>query len=158
MDIKHLKDIKIEAGSPLPMVLSTETHLCLLFYSNWGDTDETQDMEEAATISIVRFEQYLIYKFGVPTDETLLRHPLYNAGLTHYAGHIVEKSLWIEEIVKVDSVHPYHNKETFKEYRHYVLTFHDSTFECIAKKYEVEYTQQSFDEIAHTVLQRVIPV
>jgi hypothetical protein len=47
----------------------------------------------------------------------------------------------------MNSVHPYHNKDNFLEgKRHFILAFHDSTFECIANSYAIEKTEGSIHE------------
>jgi hypothetical protein len=38
----------------------------------------------------------------------------------------------------MNSVHPDHDPERFRSSKHYVLSFHDSTFECVADGYTVE--------------------
>jgi hypothetical protein len=48
----------------------------------------------------------------------------------------------------MNSVHPYHRPEGFKSYRHFVLAFHDSTFECIAEGYTCEVTSGPLNEVA----------
>ena len=35
----------------------------------------------------------------------------------------------------MNSVHPYHRTERFEALHHFILTFHDSTFECIAASF-----------------------
>ena len=53
-------------------------------------------------------------------------------------------SEWIEESRKEDSVHPRFDPARFNNYKHYIITFHDSTFECIAQGFsfkKLEYKQ-----------------
>jgi hypothetical protein len=38
----------------------------------------------------------------------------------------------------MNSVHRYHRRDAFADHRHFILSFHDSTFECIAKSYAHE--------------------
>lgn len=76
--------------------------------------------------------------FGPPNDEAFSGHPLYSRGLRPYASFVVANSSWIRSLSKMNEVHPHHRPEHFASYNHYVLAFHDSTFECIAESYQVE--------------------
>ncbi len=51
----------------------------------------------------------------------------------------VEDSSWIRKLEDMNSVHPYHNREEyFRSRRHFVFSFHDTTFECIAREFSLE--------------------
>jgi hypothetical protein len=50
----------------------------------------------------------------------------------------IQDSEIIKNIIAANKVHPYHNDENFKKYRHFVFPFHDTTLEVIAKVYEFE--------------------
>jgi len=74
--------------------------------------------------------------FGPPNEEALAGHPLNEKGLKPFGAYEILNSSWLNELEKMNSVHPYHVKSEFmKGKRHIVLTFHDSTFECIADSY-----------------------
>jgi hypothetical protein len=76
---------------------------------------------------------------GPPNDEALLGHPLAARGLSHYGAYEVIDSSWIRKLERMNSVHDRHDSSRFfKDKRHFVFTFHDSTFECIARGFEVE--------------------
>jgi hypothetical protein len=34
-------------------------------------------------------------------------------------------------------VHPYYDPHKWEKYKHYILTFHDNMFECVAKNFEI---------------------
>jgi hypothetical protein len=70
--------------------------------------------------------------FGGPNDEALSGHPLYSRGLKFYSAHQVLNSSWIKIREKMNSVHPRHNPIFFYKKNHYIITFHDNMFECIA--------------------------
>jgi hypothetical protein len=63
---------------------------------------------------------------------------LHGRGLRPYAAHVVEGSSWIAELETRNRVHPYHRPEAFASLRHYLLTFHDETFECLARDHVME--------------------
>ncbi len=56
-------------------------------------------------------------------------------GLGFYGSYEVINSEWIEELRRNNKT-TYPDRETFLGFRHFVFTFHDSTFECIAKGVE----------------------
>ena len=118
-------------GAPIPVVLADE-HLTIVTYYIQEDVDD----EEAT--AIVSFKRCLAFKFGPPNDEAFRGHPLSSRGLRPYSSFIIENSSWIRELEKMNSVHPYHSHKLFEDYRHFILSFHDSTFECIAEDYEYE--------------------
>ncbi|MBI1216746.1 MAG: hypothetical protein GC185_13130 [Alphaproteobacteria bacterium] len=108
-------------GAPLPALICDEHNLFLLYL----------DSAEEKTV-IIKFQNFLIYKFGSPNDEALAGHPLYKAGLMPYGAFKVQGASWIAELEKMNAVHPRHNKDRFNAYSHFIFTFHDSTFECIS--------------------------
>jgi hypothetical protein len=54
-------------------------------------------------------------RFGGPNDEAIRGHPLYGRGLAGYRVHEVVNSAWIEEVIKVNSVHPNHSDAPFRQ-------------------------------------------
>ncbi|WP_295651329.1 hypothetical protein [uncultured Mucilaginibacter sp.] len=159
MEINLLKDINIDNGAPSPKILFSDSALYLLFYKN--NTDDKIDPAKGRDslinkgIGIVKFKNVLSYKFGLPNDETLVGHTLYKFGLKYYSGQYIEKSPWLEELIKLNSVHPYHNPSSFDNYKHYIFTFHDDTFECIAKGYDVKYKNKAMYDLANEILHEI---
>ena len=39
---------------------------------------------------------------------------------------------WLKRRIEMNRVHPYHTDKMFDDLRHFVVAFHDSTFECLA--------------------------
>src|SRR5262245_63708733 len=76
-----------------------------------------------------------------PNDEAFAGHPLANRGLMPYGAFVIESSSWIRRLEQMNSAHPCHKPERFWARKHYVLTFHDSTFECVADRSE-EHTSE----------------
>jgi hypothetical protein len=75
-------------------------------------------------------------RFGGPNDETIHGHPLHGKGLAGYRAHKVVNSAWIEEAIKVNSVHPHHSDAPFRQLHHYALLFHDEMLEALARGIE----------------------
>jgi hypothetical protein len=81
---------------------------------------------------VVRFPLCMYVVFGAPNDEALGGHPLWNRGLEFYSVHEVISSSLIAMLERRNSVHPRHDPELyFRDTKHYVLTFQDSTLECV---------------------------
>jgi hypothetical protein len=75
--------------------------------------------------------------FGPPNDEGLEGHPLYSRGLDYHNCFEVRESSWIRSFERMNRVHMWHDATRFARYRHFIITFQDSTFECIAERYRV---------------------
>ena len=55
----------------------------------------------------------------------------------------------------MNAVHPYHSPELFSSYRHFVLSFHDTTFECVAKDYSVDVSKGSVVDLVAKEAERL---
>jgi hypothetical protein len=84
-------------------------------------------------ISVVEFKRMTSIKIGFPNDEVLRGHPLWGSGLEFYSAHEVKNSPWITELMEVDRAHEHFDESQWTGRRHFMLTFHDETLECIAK-------------------------
>lgn len=86
--------------------------------------------------------------FGGPNDEAFDGHPLAARGLTPYGVFEVKDSSWIRKLERMNSVHPMHNRELFlKRLRHFIFAFHDSTFECVAERFEFDLIEGSMMDV-----------
>ena len=112
-----------DASAPEPVVLATDMRV-LLAYHSAGDTNDRV---------IIEFEGPRAHYFGPPNDEALTGHPLSTRGLTPYGSFEMIASSWIRLLEQRNRVHWRHDARQFSTLRHFVLTFHDKTFECIAK-------------------------
>tara|TARA_B100001540_G_scaffold302906_1_gene310951 strand:+ start:490 stop:969 length:480 start_codon:yes stop_codon:yes gene_type:complete len=131
-------------GAPIPAVVAGEHEVAVLFYAqdedpNWdGTTVRVVGADSASeTCVIVRFKNACAHLFGPPNDEAISGHPLYSRGLEPHGNFEVLNSSWIRTLERMNSVHPQHDKKKYlSNRRHFVLAFHDSTFECVARCYE----------------------
>ncbi len=144
--IKKLSDFpKMDTGDPSPIVFSAEGK-CLLAYRilhnvDWENT-KVEDMEPER-VALVDFQHCLSHIFGHPNEEVIRGHPLYSRGLSWYGFFEVENSSWIRRQEQINSVHDRHDREKFLQgLRHFIITLHDSTFECIAEKFELSMYEQ----------------
>jgi len=158
--VRELTDIpQSSVGAPIPAVIAGGHSAAIVFYAQTYDPEwdgSTARMVNADSNDepsvIVRFHSCYAHFFGPPNDEAFTGHPLYERGLRPYANYEIENSSWLRALERMNSVHPYHDKDHFLEdKRHFVLAFHDSTFECIAKGYTAERTEGS----THDLLSRL---
>ena len=150
-----LKDFpQSSIGAPCPIVLASENSVVVLFYveeapkSMLSTSIDVQDIEnQNELLAIVTLQHCTIHLFGSPNDETISGHRLYKQGLMSYSAFQLEQSTWITDLERKNSVHSHHNREQYlADKKHYIFTFHDSTFECIAHGYSIQYEQGSIRE------------
>jgi hypothetical protein len=129
-------------GAPLPLIMANEERVVLAYCMTqtdlWdGETIRILDQEgRHEPIALVRLEAFA-HMFGPPNDEAFSGHPLASRGLQPYGAFRVEESSWIRKLEGMNRVHQHHNPERFYALQHLVFTFHDSTFECICKDFDV---------------------
>ncbi len=146
-----------EAGAPLPLVVADEQSVFLAYVAcsqakstpNWSfpqqgigvpyeELREVSWQTEKLPIAIVRFDFPYAVMFGAPNDEALHGHPLFGRGLTFYSVSEIMNSSWVRGLQHMNSTHRNHHPEFFADLRHFIFTFHDSTFEAVAKGIEVD--------------------
>jgi hypothetical protein len=117
------------AGAPQPFIVSSEKRTLIGFYARGEDAEQT----DSDAVTVAELVGCTAVKFGFPTDEVLHGHRLYDASLGYYKLHEVDNSAWLVELRAIDAVHEHAPEVPFENARHYVLTFHDSTLEAIAR-------------------------
>ena len=133
-------------GTPVPIVLAGEHNVILAYYveaapEGWNGTSVriSDSNSEGESVAIITFDRCYAHLFGPPNDETFDGHPLSNRGLRPYHAFEVKDSSWIRNLETMNSVHSSHVKDRFmKNKRHFIFSFHDTTFECIAEGFSVE--------------------
>ena len=93
--------------------------------------------------AVMEFRGCLVTRFGYPNDEGLPEHPLYDKGLSEADGicEVLNSSWLANEMAKAErtsrrihGVWPnFFWQVMAKNQRHFLVSFHDSTFECLAK-------------------------
>lgn len=134
-------------GAPMPLIIANEGRVVLTYYIATSDpswdgesiriVDQAQSNEP---IAVVRLE-CIAHMFGPPNDEAFSGHPLASRGLRPYAAFRIENSSWIRKLERMNRVHVHHKPERFQALQHLVFAFHDSTFECICKRFDVRTEQ-----------------
>ncbi len=141
--VKRMDDVpQSDIGAPMPMVSASENALAVAYFvpspvPGWDGTSvrvvTAQGVEAAAC---VRFVAPVAHLFGPPNDEAFAGHPLAARGLRPYGAFEVLHSSWIRSLERMNAIHPHHRPESYAELRHFILSFHDSTFECVARGYQ----------------------
>jgi hypothetical protein len=106
--------------------------------------------------ALVAFEHARTHYLGSPNDETLHGHPLRKRGLGFYGAFEVVNSSWIRALEQMNSVHPRHDPSRFEELRHFIFTFQDVTFECIAKQVKVVAVVANIPGEAEKILDAIV--
>jgi hypothetical protein len=153
-----------DPGAPLPLVLSDEFTTLVAYVVPNAMADELAPLtdgvpEDGETMAVVRFVGRCAHMFGPPNDEAFAGHPLASRGLRPYGAFRVQNSSWLRGLERMNAVHPHHNPERFQNLKHFVLSFHDSTFECIARGAEpfARYTRTAFVVRRMTMLLKQAP-
>jgi hypothetical protein len=139
VEIKGL--FEMDMGAPVPLVISNDNELFLTFYRDKFSKREVPVERNTVYdegVFVLNFKFYLSYRFGLPGNETIQGHPYYKLGLKPYSFFELKDSDFIGQLIKIERIHPYFNPEKWKVYKHYILTFHDNMFECIAEGFELE--------------------
>lgn len=149
--VVELEDLpQCSTGAPLPVIVADEHRLYVAYIvdepdPSWDGTSVTVVTPESAdeTIALIQFVRPDAHFFGPPNDEAFSGHPLASRGLRPYGAFEVLQSSWVRILERRNRVHPYHSASAFANCRHFVLAFHDSTFECIARSYEIQLIRGS---------------
>jgi len=114
----------------MPALVQTEHRATLVF-----------DTRDPSTRVVVTFHDCLATQFGYPNDEALAGHRLSRLGLRPYGVFEVTDSSWLERLSRENKVA--FPSGSMNGLRHFVITFHDSTFECLASGYERRQLDES---------------
>lgn len=149
-------------GAPLPHLLLSDRRAFLLFVAE-EEPDPARDRTRArvvgpeteVTVAIAEFAECRSAKLGSPNDETIHGHPLGGRGLYAYGAFVVRNSPWIAELARVDSMHRGHDPERWAALHHFLLSFHDSTFECVAESGHVDLRRGTIAGVLKALCERL---
>jgi hypothetical protein len=150
-------------GAPCPALIATERTLILIFFLE--DQDPEWDGTTMRVVGIdspdercavVYFDRASVHSFGPPNDEAFAGHRLAHKGLEPYGAFEVLNSEWIEQLEEMNSVHHRHDRDRFLlGLRHFIITFHDSVFECVARGYRVQIAHGSIKDLLLSLIPEV---
>lgn len=143
MELLEIKGIfEMDCGSPSPIIISNDNELIIAFYADKESSlslsiPTERNMVHDTGIFALKFKRYLKYKFGLPGNETIQWHPYTKLGMKSFSFYELKDSNFIRELEDIEKKHPYYNSQKWNLYKHYILTFHDNMFECIAQDFEI---------------------
>ncbi len=110
---------------------------------------------ENAGTALVEFPFCIRTQFGHPNDEARWKHPRYSKFET-YGIYEVLNSSWIAQI-RADNLFSFPDVPTWgNRLRHFVFTFHDSTFECVAVDLKLEIIKEPYEKILDRISQQIL--
>ncbi|HVU13113.1 MAG TPA: hypothetical protein VHD90_17665 [Phototrophicaceae bacterium] len=110
---------------------------------------------ENAGTALVEFPFCIRTQFGHPNDEARWKHPRYSKFET-YGIYEVLNSSWIAQI-RADNRFSFPDVPTWGDMlRHFVFTFHDSTFECVAVDIKFEVVNQRYKQTLARITKRIL--
>ena len=144
IEIKGL--FEMDTGAPSPMIISNDSELFVAFYANKERTSaipKERNIRYDTGIFVMKFKGYLKFTLGLPGEETISGHPYRRLGMKSYSFYELKKSDLIKSLQKIEKVHPRYNSENWNMYKHYIITFHDNMFECVAQDFEIREENES---------------
>lgn len=108
-----------------PFVVANERRVAVAYrieeaeFERFGPFAEDDD-----PFCVVLFSEAAFHQFGLPNDDDLDAHPLAQRGLRRYFAHEIEHSSLVSD--------SWGQTASAEGWRHFLLTFQDSTYECVA--------------------------
>lgn len=158
--------VQWDMGAPMPCVIHSDIKTFLAFYLDEPDPEWDGTYVSVADpasskptpVGIIEWLHCESAILGGLNDEVIRGHRLHQKGLSRigYGAAEVRNSAWISELMQGNSVHSLYDPDAWKSAKHYILIFHDSTFECIADGYRVEKVYKPMREVLLNLAQRLI--
>jgi hypothetical protein len=156
MELIEIKGLfEMDCGAPSPTIISDDNELILTFYSDQEATSpvpQERNVVYDRGVIVLKFYAYQTYSFGLTGNETIHGHPYSKLGMRSYSFYEMRDSDLIKSLQEIQKVHPFYNAESWKTCKHYILTFHDNMFECIADYFEIRETNTSLYNQVSTLL------
>jgi hypothetical protein len=156
--------VRWNTGAPLPQVLLSDTRTFVIFVVETVDPDwdgtyvtvKSAASDEAEDLALVEFHRCTSARLGSPNDEVFSGHPLSGRGLEGYTAQLVRNSRWLGELEAINRLHRGYRPEWWAAKNHYVLWFHDNTFECIAESFTIERHRCSIPNLLAIAAKRLV--
>lgn len=138
--------VEWDSGAPLPVMLVSDQKTLLLFRVRvpnpaWDGSYATPvglGDPESERLALAEFTRCASAKLGAPNDEVFHGHPLYGRGFEGGRALKVMDSPWLQELRSINEVHSEFRSDAWARRTHFILPFHDSTFECVAESFTVD--------------------
>ena len=143
---------KPEAAVSGAVLVQTEHSTFLTFNAMKLEND---GLRHPAGHAVIEFLLCAITKFGYPNDEASPGHPLYSKMAGAYDIYEVLNSSWIAELDQQNLV-AFPNADNGARSRHFIISFHDSTFECIADDFKLVVTDEPYEVVFQRIADRVV--
>jgi hypothetical protein len=112
-----------------------------------------------AGVALIEFLNCRIAQFGYPNDEAYRGHPLFAKtaalGEAWTGTHEVRDSTWIRCLEQQNRV-AFPDSDPWQGARHFIIEFHESTFECIADGLRLELMDVPYGAVFERIAKRVI--
>ncbi len=138
-----------------PIVVSDGGRTLLMYSAQNKETLSKPKKHQAQYTGILTFKGCASCKFGAPNDEAIEGHPLYGKGIDVGGAYIVMNSPWLEDLKKINSVHPQFDDKSWARKRHYLLFFKDNTFECIAEDVVSQIKEGPLPKVINTEISKL---
>jgi hypothetical protein len=132
------------SASPQCLVARFEARIVFDAEFDMGLTAAGQPAGQDNATGVITIREWIEFRYGDPSDDYLSTHPLYGAGLDYYQAHIVENSVWLQEVCgrtrrpAVSGVNR----------MHVVLTFKPGIVECICGRIHAHCERRSVATVA----------
>lgn len=115
-----------DPGDPLPIILAKDGAVILSYVAG-------RELTVMAT-----FPSCIAHRFAGPEAMSLREHPLADRGLKAHGAYEVRDSSWVRSLAPRDGA---------ARRKHFVITFRDSVFECVADDIGVEMIREDDDTV-----------
>lgn len=135
----------MDVGAPCPLLITDNGDLRLIFYSNDENSKELRQRNNLHDHGIIElsFKSQSFFSLGPPNDEALEGHPYFELDLNPYSFYELLDSDLIAKISTYGRYHHFYNPNAYDKYHHYILTFKEQLFECVADGFEVNKYNES---------------
>lgn len=133
-------------SAPVPVLLATDSNKLIAFYYGSG---------QAERVAVVEFDRCLAAMLGEPNEDTLRGYRLHERGLEGWGAFVVHNSAWLAEFKDLARRTNAEFDEPWwdAKFKHYMICFQDSTFQCIAAGFYVRTFAESMEEVLCRVIQ-----
>lgn len=140
---------RVDPGASAPVVLHGGSSTVIVANASVSAGHEGESV-------VLSFEGCVVSRFGYSNDEALPGHPLSKRGLGYYGIYEVLNSSWILELQRQNrDAFPNTDWPAGPPVHHFVATFHDDTFECIALRLDGRFSAEPRSDLLAAAARRL---